>query len=397
MVNQLRFSARVVAAMRAELPAVSDAVVQEVVAEVPSYSRAFAGSMGDAIRQAVGMALAGFLDRVDPAHPADADISEVVRQGAYNLGRGEARSGRTMDALLSAYRVGARVAWHELARPAVASGMSAERVMVFAELVFAYIDDLSAVSVAGHSDELETTGRVRQRLLERLASLLIEGAEPDVLLAAARRAEWEPPQTLTAVLVPTARLRAVITALGPAGARALVLAGDLPGLAESGNLAALLMPDANRRVLRRVLREDRAVLGPTVDWLRAGDSFVRTVRTRQILGRRPETVDTEEHLGELVRRADERALADLRERALAPLGSHKPATRAKLEETLRAWLLCQGRRDAVAAMLFVHPQTVRYRMGQLRELFGDRLTDPASVCDLVIALGIPGRPTQAHP
>jgi len=265
--------------------------------------------------------------------------------------------------------------------------MSAERVMVFAELVFAYIDDLSAVSVAGHSDELETTGRVRQRLLERLAGLLIEGAEPDVLLAAARRAEWEPPETVTAVLVPTARLRAVTTALGSSGNRALVLAGDLPGLAESGNLAALLIPDASRRVLGRVLREDRAIIGPTVEWLRAGDSFRRTVRARQVLGRRRTTIDTEEHLVELVRRADEGALADLRARALAPLADQKPTTRAKLEETLRAWLLCQGRREAVAEALFVHPQTVRYRMGQLRELFGDRLTDPAGVCELVIALG----------
>jgi hypothetical protein len=385
--GQLRFTVRAVGAMRGALPQVADAVVQAVVAEVPSYSRAFAGSMGDTIREAVGLALDGFLDEIDPSRSAEQDSSGMVRQGAYNLGRGEARSGRSMDALLSAYRVGARVAWHELAHPAVASGMSAERVMVFAEHVFAYIDDLSAVSVAGHSDELETTGRVRQRLLERLAGLLIEGAEPDVLLAAARRAEWETPETLTAVLLPTARLRAVTTALGSAGSRALVLAGDLPGVVESGNLAALLVPDVSRGVLRRVLREDRATIGPTTEWLHAGDSFRRTVRARQILGRRSETVDTEEHLAELVRRADDRALADLQARVLAPLDSQKPATRAKLEETLRAWLLCQGRREAVAQALFVHPQTVRYRMAQLRELFGDDLTNPVAVGELVIALG----------
>ncbi len=392
--GQLRFSARAVGAMRAALPQVADAVVQAVVAEVPSYSRAFAGPMGDTIRDAVGLALDGFLSEVDASRSTEQDTSGMVRQGAYNLGRGEARSGRTMDALLSAYRVGARVAWHELAQPAVASGMSAERVMVFAENVFAYIDDLSAVSVAGHSDELETTGRVRQRLLERLAGLLIEGAEPDVLLAAARRAEWEPPETLTAVLLPTARLRAVTTTLGAAGSRALVLAGDLPGLAESGNLAALLIPDSTRRVLRRVLREDRAIIGPTTEWLHAGDSFRRTVRARLILGRRTETIDTEEHLVELVRRADERALADLQARALAPLAGQKPASRAKLEETLRAWLLCQGRREAVAEALFIHPQTVRYRMGQLRELFGDRLNDPVAVGELVIALGIGPNPSS---
>ncbi len=39
--------------------------------------------------------------------------------GAYELGRGEARNGRSIDALLSAYRVGARVAWQELSAAAV--------------------------------------------------------------------------------------------------------------------------------------------------------------------------------------------------------------------------------------------------------------------------------------
>jgi DNA-binding PucR family transcriptional regulator len=40
----------------------------------------------------------------------------------------------------------------------------------------------------------------------------------------------------------------------------------------------------------------------------------------------------------------------------------------------------------VAAELHIHEQTVRYRMGQLRELYGDRLSDPRMVRDLVVAL-----------
>ena len=43
----------------------------------------------------------------------------------------------------------------------------------------------------------------------------------------------------------------------------------------------------------------------------------------------------------------------------------------------------------VAAELHVHAQTVRYRMGQLRELYGDRLDDPAAVLELVVALSAP--------
>ena len=64
-----------------------------------------------------------------------------------------------------------------------------------------------------------------------------------------------------------------------------------------------------------------------------------------------------------------------------------PAAAEKLRDTLRAWLLHHGRREEVAAALFVHPQTVRYRMGQLRELYGDRLDDPDWVLRLTLALG----------
>ena len=90
--------------------------------------------------------------------------------------------------------------------------------------------------------------------------------------------------------------------------------------------------------------------------------------------------------------ADPIALADLRAQALAPLDDSTPASRERLEETLRLWLLHRGRREPVAEALFVHPQTVRYRVGQLRELFGDALDDPMRVADLVIALGVTQAP-----
>ncbi len=71
---------------------------------------------------------------------------------------------------------------------------------------------------------------------------------------------------------------------------------------------------------------------------------------------------------------------------LAPLAGQRPSTVEKLTETLRSWVLNQGRRDAVAAELFVHAQTVRYRVQQLREVYGDRLEDPQFVLEATLAL-----------
>lgn len=381
-------------ALRAELPRVGDRVVTAIVQEVPEYSRAFAGPMGQTIREAVQIALGTFLDGLTRARPRD---DSPAHAGAYELGRGEARSGRSADALLAAYRVGARVAWRELAAVTVAVGLTAEELAGFAEDVFAYIDELSAASVAGHTDELETTGRVRQRMRERLARLLLTGAAEETLLSAADRADWAPPAQLTAVLVRPAETRRVQTDLGVGDARVLVAGDDL--LAQIPTLAHLAAAGPDQRVLllvsdlrpatvvRRARQRD-ALVGPAVEWTRASASVDRLVRALAVgVNAGGGAVDTADHLAAMVTRADPEALAELRARALAPLADLSATSRAKLEETLRAWLLLRGRRDEVAAALFVHPQTVRYRVGQLRELFGEALDEPDVVRDLVIALG----------
>ena len=104
-------------------------------------------------------------------------------------------------------------------------------------------------------------------------------------------------------------------------------------------------------------------------------------------------LDTDEHLVELVLGADQDAADDLRRRVLAPLAGLRPSAAERLTATLRAWLLRQGQRDAVAADLFVHAQTVRYRMNQVRELYGDRLNDPQMILELTVALGLVNAPT----
>jgi hypothetical protein len=345
--------------------------------------------MGEVIRNAVELALAGFLELATVSTGADAGMPiRPALEGAYELGRGEARSGRTMDALLAAYRVGARVSWRHLSAHAVAAGLTGAQLARFAELVFAYIDQLSAASAAGHSDELETTGRVRTRYLERLAGLLLSGGPERELAVAAERADWTPPRTLTAVLLPEDAVRGALVSLD---GRTLRRSEELPDLAAAADLVVLLVPDAegrSRPALLRSLDGRNAVVGPARPWTTVAASYARARRALEhgLTAEGSEPLDTDRCLADLVLRADGDALADLRARVLAPLDDLTAGAREKLVETLRAWLLHHGRRDQVAAELFVHPQTVRYRMGQLRELYGKRLEDPHSVLELTIAL-----------
>ncbi|SES27680.1 PucR C-terminal helix-turn-helix domain-containing protein [Pedococcus cremeus] len=376
-------------ALTSAVAAVADEAVETIMVEVPSYTGAFSGKMGQTIRRAVQLALANFLSMAargeDPAVPIAKSTA-----AAYDLGRGEARSGRSVDALLAAYRIGARVSWRHFSEVAVACDVPAATVGRFAELVFAYIDELSAASVAGHGDETATTGRVRERYLERLATLLIQGEDQPALEAAAEQAAWQPPESLTAVLLPQRHVAAVLSHLGP---HTLHVSAELPDV-DDDDLSVLLVPAGagpDRVRLTRLLDQRQAVLGPARPWAEARLSYERAVRAR-LLHHTAQVLDTESHLAELVLTADPRALADLRAAALRPLAGLKPGPRERLEETLRSWLLHHGRRDQVAADLHVHPQTVRYRMGQVREAFGDTLDDPAAVLDLTIALALEPTP-----
>jgi hypothetical protein len=380
----------VIAALEAVLPRMAERTVTAVTVEVPSYTRAFSGRMGQVIENAVQMALGAFLRLAVRAQDSDpaATLSPAL-DGAYELGRGEARQGRTMDALLSAYRVGAQVAWRELSATAVDAGLSAATVARFAELVFAFIDDLSASSVAGHSDELATTGRVRQRYLERLAQQLLAGETAESLRASAEKAGWRPPDTLTAVLVLESQTRGLAARFGQS---TLQLSEDLPGVEPAESLALLLVPDLDgrhRSQLHAALQGRRALVGPARPWMLAQSSYRRALRARDLtVADDVDVVDTDDYLVELVLTADREAADDLRRQALAPLSELRPSTAQRLAETLRSWLLHQGQRDAVAADLFVHAQTVRYRMTQLRELYGDRLNDPRTILELTVALGV---------
>ncbi|MFE5207972.1 PucR family transcriptional regulator [Streptomyces sp. NPDC056600] len=372
-VSELALDETTVAALRAGLKDTADECVQAIIDEVPPYANALSGHMGGIIRRAVRTALGHYLDLAS-GNATGGNAGDA----AYELGRGEVRDGRSMDALLSAYRVGARVAWRCLAAGAVPAGLPAAEVAKFAELTFAYIDELSAASAAGHADELAARGRAQERHLEHLARDLLAGASPDVLLASAQRAGWQPPVSLTAVLLPAAQARPAYRTLDDPST--LVL-DDLPDAT-----GVLLVPDADRSHLARQLTDRTAVVGPARPWTRVSASYARALRARSLSC---DIRDTENHLPELVLSADSDAFADLRARALAPLRTLPGATAQRLEETLREWLLHQGRRDEVAAALFVHPQTVRYRMAQLRELFPD-LASPQQVLELTLALGLRG-------
>src|SRR3954463_5356816 len=147
-------------ALRPGLPGLAEEIIAAIGREVPEYRRPLEGPFGRGLRAGVERALGRFVEAlVDPAAVDDASTREIY----VELGRGEVRSGRSLDALLSAYRLGARIAWERCVEAGRAAGFAPEGLYELASRIFPYIDRISAESVEGYAAEQSATLAERQR------------------------------------------------------------------------------------------------------------------------------------------------------------------------------------------------------------------------------------------
>ena len=373
----------VAAAVRPELPGLGDEIIDAISRGVPDYARPLEGPFGDALRVGVAEALRQFVEMVENPEEDRA----AGRRIYVDLGRAEMLAGRSLDALLAAYRLGARVAWRRLAAAGEAAGLDPQTLYLLAESIFAYIDELSGESIEGYAREQSAAAGELQRLQRRLAGLLIQDPPADaaVVEEAALEAGWPLPQ----------RLAAVMAEGEDADRLALRLGADVIGVQVPPHACALVPdPEApgRRAQLDGAFGERVGVLGPAVPWRGAGVSAARARATLGLLqegaieARDGALVSADEHSLALLLSTDRRLASDVASAALSPLDGETPASRERLSQTLLEWLRHRGRTELVAEALHVHPQTVRYRLGRLRELYGEGLDDPDRRFELELAL-----------
>jgi hypothetical protein len=358
--------------LRPALPGVVEELIDMIAREVPSYSRPLEGRFGAGVRRGVQVALNRFLDLPGTTQPA---LQPAERHVYLQLGRGELRQGRSLEALLAAYRVGARVAFRRLAGIARESGLDPEALVTLAEATFAYIDELSAASVEGFAAEQSHRAGERDRLRASLLELLLSGAGDDIAITqAADRAGWQLPQTVVPVVLAPEQAEGLATRLGPA---ALV--------APSADLIVALVPapanEPHWRTLHAQLRDRPCAIGlPAPPTEIATSLRISSLALRLLNQAEPATTEkpivVAERLVELMLMRDTALSSALAQRELAPLAQLRDGPRRRLTETLLAWLAYRGERQRVASALHVHPQTVAYRLTTLRRLFGEALTDP---------------------
>ncbi|MGR8007336.1 PucR family transcriptional regulator [Streptomyces hypolithicus] len=306
------------------------------------------------------------------------------------FGRGEGQHGRSLDSLQAMYRLGVRLAWRRLAEIGQQVHIPPPAMYELAESGFSFLDGLVAQTVRGYAEAAARQEGERLRLQRKLTQELIaEQHTPEDPVRARSLAEhagrigWPLPQQVAVGVL----LRPARECVAPAVGQGVLL--DM-----ESEQPLMVVPDpalgGRPELLRRAMKGWSGAIGPTVSLAHAAKSLrwaaaaVRLVERGLLPSGR--VLHCTEYTEALVLLPPEELIGDLTRRCLAPLAGCGPTQGRRLAETLLAWLETRGGAPEVAARLGVHPQTVRYRMRQIRELWGDEVDDPDRRFELELVL-----------
>ncbi|MFJ3814224.1 PucR family transcriptional regulator [Streptomyces sp. NPDC090056] len=327
-------------------------------------------------------AIEGFVQQLLSGE-ADSRVPDEVFQ---EFGRVEGLRGRSLDSLQAVYRLGVRLAWRRFAEIGQQVDIAAPAMYELAEAGFKYLDGLVEQSVRGYAEAAARQEGERLRLQRRLIDRLLSGRHSDPAQALGERAArigWELPETVAiGVLIRPAR-----EAVAPALGRGVLL--DM-----ESEQPRVVVPDpgvAGRADhVRRATAGWSGAIGPTVplaaavESLRWAETAVRLIEDGLLShGGLHHCTDRVE---ELLLLPSQELVDAAAARCLTPLNDVAPAQARRLADTLLAWIETSGGAPEVAHRLGVHPQTARYRLRQIRELWGDVLDDPDRRFEMLLVL-----------
>ncbi|QGK68906.1 PucR family transcriptional regulator [Allosaccharopolyspora coralli] len=342
-------------------------------------------------------ALRAFIDGEEPALDA-----------ARKTGRAQALKGIPLSAVLRAFRLAGSFVYQDLLEQADLSSMPADQILQISSQVWQTIDVYSA-SLASAYNEVATESEQHDEWTRRSAWLeLLAGhrLEPSavhnaaqvlglpmtgrfVVVAGAAAADDRAPEadgTDTNVTVSEAGEAAPVQVsrlLRSTGYQSAWRTGP-------GSEIGIVVVERDLRTLREALESTPVAVGVSTPFgsLRDVPAAVERARLAQqcvppgvsgvaVYGDTPVTT--------LVAGAPTLA----REVALAPLAGVlelPEAERTPLLDTLRVWYETAGSAKVAAGELFVHPNTVRYRMRRVQELTSLDVSNPVAVAELYVAL-----------
>jgi len=376
-------AAHIVAALRNDLPALTDRIVARIRAEIPFYAGQNIVSADDlrtSARANVDYILASLIGDATPNLGAP-----------HATGRARAAQGAPLAEMLTAYRVGVAELWTAMAAtartlPSVPDG----HVIDLAGAVFDAQNTYSDAALAAYRDEAREMLRTRERERASLVEVILTGA-------AAKGTLWE---VANALRLPLDGTFLVIAAEAEPGhdpipraesALAVLDVRSVWRLDAELSLGVLSLPDRTRNgaALTVLGRHATHKVGASPVFAELHQASWALELARLALGSNPGragvTQFRDSPIDLLVAAAPHAAL----EAARAVLGSLLDLPEdelALLLSTFEAWVRASGSATAAGAELYCHPNTVRYRLRRIEASTGRTLAHPGDAAELVTAV-----------
>ncbi|MFD4239056.1 helix-turn-helix domain-containing protein [Streptomyces sp. NPDC058542] len=366
---------------RSEAPELAQSILFQIRQEYP-YLELVEDESGEPLALVgIRRAIEGFVHNLTAgAHP------RVPPEMFQEFGRGEGLEGRSLDALQAIYRLGVRLTWRRLAEIGQQVDIPAPAMYELAESGFEYLDGLVEQSVRGYAEAAARRASERLRLQRQLIELLLVEHRGDVSVALSERAArigWELPETIAVGVL----MRPAREAVAPAVGQGILLEME-------SEQPRIVIPDPDTagraEILRRATAGWSGAIGPAVPLAAAATSLRWAETAVQLIKKgllpQGEVLYCTERTEELLLLPAQELIDASARRCLAPLEGLSPTQARRLAETLLAWIETPGGAPEVAARLGIHPQTARYRLRQIRELWGDAIDEPDQRFEMLLVL-----------
>ncbi|MCU1646996.1 MAG: PucR family transcriptional regulator [Nocardia sp.] len=309
-----------------------------------------------------------------------------------STGHRRAENGVPLPSVLRAYRIGSGVVWDELLTMAGDDPKASRELLDIASRVWKLVDDYSQALTDGYqetvAEQLRRDARAHDAALDALLSGQVDGARL-----------WECARTLG--LPAQGSFVVVAATTGAAATEALPGVGEalsVLGVASSWRVRA----DSHIGIVTLTTRFTEPRLHALLAERsvgRAGISAAFGALTEAVTGlRQAELACAATQSGsKQVLRYDEALIpvllagspdvaSALARAVLGPILALPQHDRDVLLDTVRTWFAHDGEVSAIAAALFCHRNTVRFRLNRVAELTGRRLTEPRAATEMYLAL-----------
>ena len=313
---------------------------------------------------------------------------------AATSGRDRAMEGIPLTVIMDGYRIAFGVLWKELAGTADSVGLSTKAALRAASEVMDTLDAFTRESSAAYKEELRYQARREEQQRAALVQALLEGRLDDTNV-------WEAAELLR---LPTVGPYVVIAArVANAGEYGLPhIERELGGMGidsawrlmhdvEVGVAHVPRPGDQFDKMVTALAAEGTGRVGvsPPYDHLLSTSQAMRLARIamRGAQERRTVVVFGRDPLSAAAASAPD-IMPQVADSVLGGLDGLPGEDRTLLLDTFGAWLDSDGSAAGAAKRLFVHPNTIRYRLRRLEERTGRLLSNPRSVAELSLAYEI---------